>query len=306
MILIVAIFCGCYFFLKKRMKKKNPKLAKSIKTGLKILFVSGQILAALPSIVPTIQLPDNYKEALEAAQVLNLDLFQLVGVGCFTTGFNLNWKLLGTTALPLAICAGLVLSKRAGGAIAVAFLVVPSVTTTIFQIFPCDDLDDETSFLHADYSVDCDTTSHMSWVAYGALMLFVYPIGVLSLFTYLLVKNRKKLNQPDEERIKDQGLKRIIFLWEPYKPKYWWFEVFETARRLTMTGVLSAISPGSVVQLASGALITFAGTVVYALALPFTEMKDNVLAYVNPESIARASPTLPTHFQSRSLRWLAG
>jgi len=35
----------------------------------------------------------------------------------------------------------------------------------------------------------------------------------------------------------------IGFLFDPYKPEFWYFEVIETIYRLAMTGVLSTISP---------------------------------------------------------------
>ena len=75
------------------------------------------------------------------------------------------------------------------------------------------------------------------------------------------------------------------FLWEPYKPSFWWFEIFETARRLAMTGVLGAISPGSDVQLASGIVMTFGGTMVYCICMPFSELKDNILGILTNAQI---------------------
>ena len=65
----LLLLVGLNWALNKKVFKKNPKLKRSLKTGLKILFVSTQILAALPSIVPAIELPENYKEAVESVQV---------------------------------------------------------------------------------------------------------------------------------------------------------------------------------------------------------------------------------------------
>ncbi|GMI50669.1 hypothetical protein TeGR_g7247, partial [Tetraparma gracilis] len=64
----LVLLVGLNWALNKKVFKKNPKLKRSLKTGLKILFVSTQILAALPSIVPAIELPENYKEAVESVQ----------------------------------------------------------------------------------------------------------------------------------------------------------------------------------------------------------------------------------------------
>ena len=65
----LVLLLGLNWLLNKKVFKKHPKIKRSLKTGLKILFVSTQILAALPSIVPAIELPENYKETLESVQV---------------------------------------------------------------------------------------------------------------------------------------------------------------------------------------------------------------------------------------------
>jgi hypothetical protein len=246
--------------------------------------VSFQILAALPSIVPAIRLPENYKEVLSNAQVLNFNIFEFIGVNCFSSGFNLEWNLYWNlvciTLLPLAACTVLVAAKKRGGAIAVTFLVLPTVTTTIFEIFPCDELKSgEVYRLHADYSLRCESgsKSHSLFLAYGALMVLVWPVGVLAMYSYLLIKNRAKINQPVNAREEDVELMRLAFLFEPYLPEYWWFEVFQTTRRLAMTGVLGAISPGSDLQLGVGILMEMVCTMVYVGCRPFVEFKDNVL-----------------------------
>jgi hypothetical protein len=104
-------------------------------------------------------------------------------------------------------------------------------------------------------------------------------------YAALLWKNRAKIKQEEEEREKDEALMQSAFLWEPYKPSFWWFEIFETARRLAMTGVLGAISPGSDVQLASGIVMTFGGTMVYCICMPFSELKDNILGILTNAQI---------------------
>ena len=217
--------------------------------------------------------------------MFNLNPFQLIGVGCYSSSWNLNWMLFSVTLLPLLACTILTILKKKDAAIAVTFLVLPTVTTTIFKIFPCDDLDDGTKFLHADYSLSCKDSSHTAWVAYGVSMIIVYPIGVLSLYAALLFKNRHKIKQSYENREKDEELMQMSFLFESYKPFFWWFEILETARRLAMTGVLGAISPGSDVQLASGIIMTFASTVTYAMCMPFIELKDNILGVLTNATI---------------------
>ena len=65
----LVVLLGLNWGLNKIVFKKKPRVKRSLKTGLKILFVAFQILAALPSIVPAIELPETYKETLESVQV---------------------------------------------------------------------------------------------------------------------------------------------------------------------------------------------------------------------------------------------
>ena len=117
----------------------------------------------------------------------------------------------------------------------------------------------------------------MAWVAYAVLMLVVYPVGVITLYASLLFKNRERIKKPEKEREEDEGLQSLAFLYDSYETQYWWFEVFETARRLAMTGVLGAISPGSTLQLGAGILMTVIGLCVYCLCMPYIEIKDDIL-----------------------------
>jgi hypothetical protein len=65
----------------------------------------------------------------------------------------------------------------------------------------------------------CQDASHKAWVAYGAVMVLVYPVGVLCMYAGLLFKNRASINRPVEEREKVEELAGLVFLFEPYQPK---------------------------------------------------------------------------------------
>jgi hypothetical protein len=116
-------------------------------------------------------------------------------------------------------------------------------------------------------------------------MVLVWPVGVLAMYAALLHKNRARIGRPEAERELDEGIKTTAFLWEPYRPSYWWFEIFETARRLAVTGVLGAISPGTDAQLAAGIVLTFACTMAYVGCRPFVELKDNALGVLTNAQI---------------------
>lgn len=78
------------------------------------------------------------------------------------------------------------------------FLVYSTVSSTIFQTFAWDDVlsDPESTdstnytYLRVDYSVNANTTEHTNYMIYAGVMIFVYPLGIPALYTYLLWLSR--------------------------------------------------------------------------------------------------------------------
>jgi len=165
-------------------------------------------------------------------------------------------------------------------AIAITYLTLPTITTTVFGMFPCDDFDNGNySRLRSDLSIDCGAGGRGAWQAYGYLMVGIFPVGVPLMYWVLLYRMKDRLM--GEDRINDEKLRGILFLWEPYKKEYWWWEVFETVRRLAMTGLLSTIDPGSFTQISSGLMMASLYTVLLTWARPFAELRDNVIAVLS-------------------------
>ena len=84
------------------------------------------------------------------------------------------------------------------------------------------------------------------------------------------------------ERAKNEdenpSLKSMRFLYENYQPKYWWFEVFETLRKLSLTGFLVFLAPGTGLQICIAMVITMLSLVVYVKLEPFQDPYANKLA----------------------------
>ena len=77
------------------------------------------------------------------------------------------------------------------------FFVFSSTSTSIFQAFACDDqFDDGRRVLACDYSISCKTPKWRAFRAYAVVCVFVYPIGIVCLFTTLLVKSRSRIDPP--------------------------------------------------------------------------------------------------------------
>ena len=76
------------------------------------------------------------------------------------------------------------------------------------------------------------------------------------------------------------SLKSMRFLYENYQPKYWWFEVFETLRKLSLTGFLVFLAPGTGLQIVIAIMITIFSLMVYVSLKPFQDPYANKLAIV--------------------------
>jgi hypothetical protein len=110
-------------------------------------------------------------------------------------------------------------------------------------------------------------------------MIGIFPVGVPLMYWVLLYRMKDRLM--GEDRINDEKLKGILFLWEPYKKEYWWWEVFETLRRLAMTGLLSTIDPGSFTQITAGSMMATLYTIYLSWSRPFDELRDNIIAILS-------------------------
>ncbi|GMI02681.1 hypothetical protein TrVE_jg6925 [Triparma verrucosa] len=243
-------------------------------------------------------LESNFKQIVSAAQILNLNFFEFVAIGCWSSGFNYYYVVFGMTAPVLLIVVVMVLGGFFGhvapaallipernscftAAIAVTYLTLPTVTTMVFGMFSCDSFDDGTKLLRTDYSIDCNGADRGFWLAYSYLMVLIFPVGVTLMYFVLLFVNRKEINCGDGDvraRELNQHLMGISFLFEPYKPQFWFYEVVETARRLLMTGVLSTIQPGTMTQLSAGLIGSVAGTLCVGVMQPYLEYGDNAIA----------------------------
>jgi hypothetical protein len=119
------------------------------------------------------------------------------------------------------------------------------------------------------------------WLFYGVAMVLTFPVGVSAVYFRLLYMNREKIRQTEEVRELDEELMNIAFLFDPYKPEYWYFEVVETMRRLLMTGALSSVRPGSFTQLSCGLSLSIFFTILLATLKPYSESRDNWIAILS-------------------------
>ena len=201
-VLLLVAGVGVVGFYKLRVKKaieKKWKFEKNcVKAVLRILFVSFQVLSILPTVVPEMGLPEVYEDSVGTSLGLfQMDLFEVVPVGCLSGGANYFHQVLVVTIVPLAICGACWVVGKVRGAsytgvvVLVLFAVLPTVTTTIFGSFRCESFDTGSSFLVKDYTIDCAGGQYATYTMYSIVMIVVYPVGVPIYFAWLLYNKRE-------------------------------------------------------------------------------------------------------------------
>ena len=113
------------------------------------------------------------------------------------------------------------------------------------------------------------------------------------------------LIQPFILHTTDPSLKALRFLYESYQPKYWYFEVFETLRKLSLTGFLVFLFNGQELQVLVALLICMIGLRIYAIAQPFISPTANDLVQVTQFQLLltiMAALAIRTNIDGRKLK----
>ena len=76
----------------------------------------------------------------------------------------------------------------------IIFLTYPTISTTVFSVFACRDMDFGQAWHVYDSNMDCNSSEYMVLWVCALLALFLIPVGVPCLFGFLLYKNRVALS----------------------------------------------------------------------------------------------------------------
>ena len=99
-----------------------------------------------------------------------------------------------------------------------SYSVLPSVTTSIFNTFPCTNIDPDGEdsdgagdyFMRSDLDMSCDAHAYHMAVAWAVAMIFVYPIGLPCLYWYILSREKdaiisREMDEDDSEGGNDKS-----------------------------------------------------------------------------------------------------
>lgn len=207
---------------------------------LKITVATYQIVTAIPAVF-SVTMPSSFTSFLHGLNVVNLNFANVLSLQC-TTNYTYIDKLIVITLMPIGLTLLLfvvfliqvvhvsvtmmqnphrkhgemtaqknrIKNKYLNYFFYLTYLVLPSVTTHIFQTFLCTNIDplhettdENNSYLTADMSISCKSDYYYRGRAYAIFMIFVYPIGIPCMYMYLLNSHRieiqERLNEADDE-----------------------------------------------------------------------------------------------------------
>ena len=194
-----------------------------------------------------IAMPASVASLLNAFDVLNLSIDALgLPLSCLQLGSFFD-QLLFLVLLPCVLgllilacsMATEVLTKRQAASpkarllrtlpylLYIQFFAFPLVSSRAFQAFDCEDFDDGTRFLRADYSLACYGTEHGRVVSLAWVAIALYPLGVPLLYLALLLSARKAIltEQPTELS------RSLTFLHQDYTLSMFWWELVEIFKK---------------------------------------------------------------------------
>ncbi|CAM9803211.1 unnamed protein product, partial [Laminaria digitata] len=137
--------------------------------------------------IASVTYPHVYQRFLDIVNVLNFDLgwISQLSMGCLfdmgihgrlliaTIGPVIAVMFLGLTYVVAARsrqgsveALRLIRHKHVSMMLLLTFLVYSSVSSILFQMFACDDLEDGKKYLRADYRVECDSSKHRAYQIY--------------------------------------------------------------------------------------------------------------------------------------------
>eukprot|EP01043_Picozoa_sp_COSAG02_P010453 COSAG02_NODE_367_length_23739_cov_16.775127_11_plen_251_part_00 len=137
-----------------------------------------------------------------------------------------------------------------------AFLIYPTITTTLFRVPQCRRLGDHL-YHEDDYSVRCDAASFYSVELLTVILVIVVPVGVPAGFLFLMYRQKQVLGMVNETALGGAKLAAVStpddddrygFLVRDFRPEFWFYEIVTYLRKLLLGGFTVLMGRGTMAQ----------------------------------------------------------
>jgi hypothetical protein len=205
----------------EKIKDWYDRRFSAVQAKVKIVIATFQIILVCQSAFQ-INLPSSYTNFTNVFQFFNFSIPSILPLSCMFRHDFISTLML-VTLMPFFITGFLIIAFVLNFALQKAYvktkfalhqlrvrlqyrcfslwllmtyLILPSITTTIFQIFLCENVDpasedsSDNLYLIADYSIKCKGGHYYFGVTWAIVMIFVYPVGIPYIY-YRLVLARK-------------------------------------------------------------------------------------------------------------------
>jgi hypothetical protein len=187
---------------------------------IKIFISHFQILTLMP-VTFDFKLPDLFDQFLDWFSALNFDLLDdIINVDCLISQPTFVQKFAFTMCLPIVVLMLLLLLKQLSSnrVFLVLFLLYPQLSTSVFQMFMCRDLDHGESIHRFDSGLDCNSSSYHFVRIIAIVCMILYPFGIPIGFGFLQHVNRAVLRR-DYSREMDLKTFKYLLITSLYKNK---------------------------------------------------------------------------------------
>jgi hypothetical protein len=275
------------------------RFGRPTQAKLKIMFAFFQVTLLCGTVfqVPYHRVP-GYAKLCRALSVFTIDLFGALNLDCFD-GYSFHLKLYTMSAFALLLEVGVVASiyvyrqtgevkarAVAAWSLVITYFLYSSLCATIFQTFQCETVD-ATEWLATDYSIDCNSDAHRSAYRFAIFMVFAFCLGLPVLYLKLLRDFRPSSTSSGSSFVLDTPLFNMLnamlprkayaahehgimdFFQGSFREEYFYWEVIECLRKLTLTGFAVFFGPGSMMQLGLAIVLTVAYTLALASLNPY-------------------------------------
>jgi len=160
------------------------------------------------------------------------------------------------------------------------FLIYPGVSNTILSTYACREFDGGLRYLRKDLTLSCEDADRSLWLVLAGFGVAIYVVGIPAFYIQALWRVRKELYPKNGEAPNSQKFPHLVFLTDIYKPRFYWWEVFELVRKLIQTSVIVFIVDGSLFQTIFMMAFTMVVIVMINELKPYVSGNANRLAYV--------------------------
>jgi hypothetical protein len=150
------------------------------------------------------------------------------------------------------------------------YIMYLTVCNTLFMAIPCEEFDDGSVLLVADYSVSCKSDAYKLHFVIAVFGTFVFAVGVPTIFFVLL---RSDMMRHDDEHHLDP----LAFLRSSYRSDRSFTEPLVFLNKISVGGVLVFLTPnGSFSQIVLGIILAVGWGFFFASLQPFPSTFENV------------------------------